>query len=67
MALNIALKIAFIESGVSQIRAAAQLGIDHTKLSRIIHGHTEASAEEKRVIAKFLKRKVDQLFPGVAA
>lgn len=67
MAMNTVLKVAFIEAGKKQIAVAQETGIENTKLSRIIHGYCEPSDEEKKAIAKALRRKVDHLFPEVAA
>jgi hypothetical protein len=68
MALNTALKVAFIERGIRQVVVAAKLRqqglvIDDTRLSKIVNGHLEATPEEKRALAKVLRRPVTYLFP----
>lgn len=67
MAMNTALKIAFIQSGKRQIVAAAELAMDETRLSKIVNGHLEATPDEKKAIAKLLKRPVHQLFSEAIA
>ena len=67
MAMNTALKIAFIESGKKQIDVAAAIGMDNTKLSQIIHGRRDASDDDRRALAKALRRPISQLFPEVTA
>lgn len=67
MAMNIALKVAFMETGTRQIAAASKLGIDEPRLSKIVNGHVEATEDEKRAIAKLLRRPVQQLFPQAVA
>lgn len=67
MAFNITLKIAIVESGKSQIDIAKATAIHESKLSRIVRGHDEPSLEEKKAIAKALRRPVDHLFPEAMA
>jgi transcriptional regulator with XRE-family HTH domain len=67
MAFNITLKIAIVESGKSQIDIAKATAIHESKLSRIVRGHDEPSLEEKKAIAKALRRPVDHLFPEALA
>jgi plasmid maintenance system antidote protein VapI len=67
MAKNTALKIAFIETGKTQVEVAGQMGIQAVKLSNIVNGHLEATPEEKRALARILRRPVHQIFPEVAA
>jgi len=66
MPKNLALKIAIVESGLTQFEVAAAAGIHHTRLSHIINGHREASEDEQRALARVLKRKIGQLFLKVA-
>lgn len=67
MALNTALKVAFIESKRKQIEVAAEVGMDESKLSKIVNGHIEPTDDEKAAIATALGKPKDQLFPEVAA
>jgi transcriptional regulator with XRE-family HTH domain len=67
MALNLALKFAIIESGRSQVELASALGMQDSRLSKIVNGHFQATEDEQRAIAHALGKPVDQLFPEVAA
>jgi transcriptional regulator with XRE-family HTH domain len=64
---NAALKTAIKDQGKVQGFLARQIGIDPTRLSKIINGHLEATPDEKKLLAKALKKSVDHLFPEVAA
>jgi plasmid maintenance system antidote protein VapI len=52
--MNLELKIALIRKFGSQIRAAKPLGIEESKLSRIVQGHREPSAEERERLKNVL-------------
>ena len=60
--MNMALKIAFIESGRSQIEVAGETGIHESRLSKIVHGHLDPSDDEQKALAKALRRTRTQLF-----
>jgi transcriptional regulator with XRE-family HTH domain len=62
MAINIALKTAMYERGITQTDLGSLVGIHESRLSKISRGHVEASDEEKRKIAKALRKSVDHLF-----
>jgi transcriptional regulator with XRE-family HTH domain len=62
MAINIALKTAIMEEETSQVVIAGKTGIHESRVSQIIRGHREPSDDEKRAIAKVLKRSVHDLF-----
>lgn len=59
---NIALKIAIIESGLSQVDVAEEADIDPTMLSRFVNGRRQPSEAEQKALARVLKRKPSQLF-----
>jgi transcriptional regulator with XRE-family HTH domain len=63
---NLALKIAIVESGLSQVDVAVAADIHESKLSTIVNGRREASAAEQKALARVLKRKVTELFKAVA-
>lgn len=67
MAMNTALKVAFVETGKKQIVVASQLGIHDSRLSKIINGHIEPTDTEKRALSKALRRPVGDLFPEMVA
>jgi len=67
MPKNLALKIAIIESGRSQVDIAKEVGLHDTKLSFIVNGHREASPAERKALARVLKRKQADLFPEAIA
>lgn len=62
MAFNTDLKMAIFRSGLTQTEIAKRTGIYESRLSRIVRGHQDANDDEKRVLAKALKVKTDQLF-----
>ena len=65
--MNLALKFAMVESGRSQRAIAQAVGMHATKLSQILHGWRVPSDDERKAIAKVLKRKVSDLFPLAVA
>lgn len=67
MPKNLALKIAILESGSSQIEVAKASGIHESRLSRFVNGHYEPNDAERKALARVLKRKAAQLFPEAAA
>jgi transcriptional regulator with XRE-family HTH domain len=62
MAPNTALKTALFASGTTQLHVCQKTGIHESRLSKIVRGHSDPSDEEKRLIAKALRKPVDQLF-----
>lgn len=64
MAPNAALKDAIFRSGKSQSAIGQEAGISDSKLSRIVRGWEQASADERRRIAKALRLPIKQLFPS---
>jgi len=64
---NLALKIAIIESGLSQVDIAEAADIHESKLSYFVNGRREPSAAERKAIARVLKRKAADLFPEALA
>lgn len=67
MALNIALRTAMWERNLSQSEVARRAGWHESKLSKIAHGWRDATDDEKKTLAKILRKTVDQLFPPVGA
>lgn len=59
---NLALKIAIVESGLSQVDIAEAANLHESKLSYFVNGRRRPSAAEQKAIARVLKRRVDQLF-----
>jgi transcriptional regulator with XRE-family HTH domain len=66
MPKNIALKVAIVESGLSQVDIAEAIDMHDTKLSFIVNGRREPSDAEQKAIARVLKRKVSELFEASA-
>lgn len=60
-------KTAFAQAGLSQVFAARLLGMSYTKLSRIVNRQCRVSPEDKRAIAIFLRKPVEELFPDEVA
>jgi len=67
MALNTALKLAILTSGKTQTTIAREIDITESRLSRIVHGHEEATDDEKKLIAKAVRRPKAELFQETAA
>lgn len=66
--LNVALKMAILQSGRTQARIARLARVDHTLLSMIVRGHREATESQKAKLANVLGLSVDELFqPKIAA
>lgn len=63
---NLALRIAIIESGLTQADVAEAVDMHDTKLSMIVNGRREPSDAERKAIARILKRKASELFPDEA-
>lgn len=61
---NLALKNNILTSGIKQFFIASRAGIEQTRFSKIVHGHVEASEEEKTAIAQALGRTVVEIFPA---
>ena len=67
MAMNLTLKVAILQAGLTQADISQRTGIHDTKLSKIVRGYREPSEAEQKAIAKVLRRAVHDLFPQVAA
>lgn len=67
MRKNIALKIAIVESGLSQVDIADAADIHESKLSYIVNGRRQPSDAERKALARVLKRKATDLFPETIA
>lgn len=53
-------------SGVKQTWIAEETGIEKIRLNRICRGRLSPSDREKRLIARALRRRVVDLFPGTS-
>ncbi len=60
---NLALKIAVIERRITQREVAKRAGIGEVRLSLIVRG-AEPTDDERRSIAKVLRRTIADLFPA---
>ena len=58
-----ALRTAIFHSGLKQIRIARLADINETRFSKIVCGHVDPNAWEKKQIARVLRKTVDELFP----
>ena len=61
--MNLALKLAFLEKGDSQIKAALALGWDPSKLSKAINGWVQLKSEERKALAEYFGKSENELFP----
>jgi transcriptional regulator with XRE-family HTH domain len=62
--MNMALKIAILESGKTQDEVARLTGIDASLVSKIVRGYRPATDVEREKLSKLLKKRVDHLFPA---
>ena len=67
MAHNRSLAIAILDSGKPQIVIAKKAGIHETRLSKIVNGHLEPTDDERKVLARVLRRRVVDIFPEALA
>lgn len=65
--MNTALKMAILERGTTQQAIAKAVGLSEPQMSRIVREHDEPTEDQKKAIAKVLRRKVHELFTEVAA
>jgi transcriptional regulator with XRE-family HTH domain len=63
MALNLALKTAIWQRGLSQVDIAARAGLHESRLSQIIRGRRAATEEEQKALARVLRVARHRLFP----
>lgn len=61
--MNVALKVAIVESRKTSRRVAHLARIGEVRLSAIVNGRIEPSEDERRILAKVLKRQPSELFP----
>jgi hypothetical protein len=67
MANNALLKMAIFNSGKLQLVVAKKARIHETRLSKIVRGHVDATEDERRALARVLRKRVADLFPASAA
>ena len=67
MPKNLALKIAILESGLSQIEVATAADLHESRMSQIVNGWREPTDAERKLLARILKRKPADLFPEAIA
>lgn len=61
--MNLPLKIALISEGQPIYQTGKEVDIDHTRLSKIIHGLVRPREDEKRRLSEKLGKPVHELFP----
>jgi len=64
--LNLALKFAILESRLSQVDVAEKADLHESRLSQIVNGRRDASEAERKVLARILKRKPEELFEATS-
>ncbi len=64
MPMNMALKIAIVQSKRPQVEIAKAADIHESKLSQIVNGWREPSDTERKALARVLKREAAELFPN---
>jgi len=65
--INMALKLAIVESRKTARVIAMRTEIGEVRLSAIVNGRLQATDDEKEKLARVLKRQASELFPEVAA
>jgi DNA-binding Xre family transcriptional regulator len=60
--MNLKLKMAFIKRGNRQIEAAQSIGMDPSKLSKVINGWVRPTREERNAICEYLSKSESELF-----
>lgn len=61
--LNLALKVALLETGKKQKTLAPRMKLSAPRLSMIVRGHDRPSAAERARIAEYLGKPESALFP----
>jgi transcriptional regulator with XRE-family HTH domain len=59
------LRVVRAEKRISQFRLRLETGVNQTKISFIENDLVEATADEKKALAKALKVGVEEIFPEV--
>jgi len=65
--MNVALKVAIVESCQTSRVVAQRARIGEVRLSAIVHGRIEPNDDEQVRLAKALRRQRAELFPQVEA
>ncbi len=60
--MNLALKVALLEKGVSQFQVCSALGWDPSKFSKVVNGWLYPKPEERRAISQYLGKPESALF-----
>lgn len=60
--MNTRLKVAIIEAHTTQRDLSRRLDMDETRLSRIVHEEAPPTADERKRIARALKKKISDLW-----
>jgi len=63
--MNLPLKMAFVEKGIRQIKAARDLGWDSSKLSKFVNGWLDPKPAEREALADYIGMPEDVLFPNL--
>jgi len=64
--INMRLKLAIVASGQSQRDLSLKTGIGEVRLSGIVHGRRDPTAEERRELARVLRLPQRKLFATAA-
>lgn len=60
--MNMALKVAILQSGKTQREIAEEIGISEGYFSRFVRGREQPNQDQRKAIAKVLRTKPEQLF-----
>jgi len=63
-AKNLALKVAIVARGKTQREIARRTGIPEVRLSMFVRGVAQPSGDEKKALAKCLRRAAGDIFPS---
>ncbi len=64
---NVALKVAIVQDGRTQRAVAHSAGMSELRLSQLVNMRTPVTPEDKRALAKALRRRQSELFPETQA
>ena len=60
--MNMALKVAILESGRTQREIAEEIGVSEGYFSRFVRGWEQPNEDQRKAIAKALRTKPEQIF-----
>jgi hypothetical protein len=62
--MNKALRIAIVERGLKQYAVARKVGVGEARFSGFVHERFEPTDDEKKSIARVLRKGVEEIWPS---